>query len=109
MTKLADPIAQIWSFGEDPFDDALTLHFAICELMWAEGGGIPGEWRFVASPLHARHEGAQTILARDSWPDTELAEAWLEKRLAHQDLLYAGRVFFRYLTMLKSLGVGADA
>jgi hypothetical protein len=103
--RMDGTIRSLWAIQSgDEWGECMGMWFAIAELLWALDEEIPAHWEFRASPMHERGRGADAVMADASWPETQLAEMYLEELFTADDLRHAGNVFTRYAQLLKLAG-----
>jgi hypothetical protein len=91
---------------DDPADlwgAALSVHYAIADVLTAWGEHVPRHWEFRPS-LVAEQKTLNRLVNSRNYEDSEIAIAVLAGKVTADDLRYAGNVLHRYTNVLHLAG-----
>jgi hypothetical protein len=97
-------IAGVDDWSHDPWGSALSLHFAICDVLTAAGGADDAlaEWDYHRGAVAP--ETLAEIAGGEDYTAAALAESLIAGVLTVADLVRAGNVLQRYETLAKRAG-----
>lgn len=92
----------------DPWGDALSVQFAICDVLLAADETIPAAWEFqaaAASYADTVDDLADNVDGNVAYSTEVLAAMYRDREITGDQLRYAGNVLARYADVLKLAGL----
>lgn len=105
MNKEIRELIALDSGDYDQWGWANSHMFAIYDVLYANGEGVPASWEYVNPwPRDRVLEGLDASRLAEEWPGHEYLWLYDGEEITADDLRRAGEVLIRYLRLLKRAG-----
>ena len=81
----------------DPWGEGMMLMFAVCDVLYANGEGVPDEWEF-------RPGLGGGAIDPDNYLATWMNETYTTRGVTGDDLVHFGNVLARYTRIMDTAG-----